>query len=92
LIVERKGRAAHLLKVDSKKKRSFEELEEVKGEESQLQLNRQDYLRNVKKMKYDYSELEKEIERHRHNKTILNQLHQEGVIDESGNVLIMRKQ
>jgi len=91
VILARKGRAAHLLKGDSKKKRSHEELEEVKSEESVLQENRQDYLRNVKQMKRNYFELEKEVERHRQNEEILNQLHQEGVIDELGNILIMKK-
>jgi predicted nuclease with TOPRIM domain len=80
-----------LLKGDSKKKRSHEELEEVKSEESMLQENRQDYLRNVKQMKRNYFESEKEVERHRQNEEILNQLHQEGVIDELGNILIMKK-
>lgn len=41
-------------------------------------------------MKHNYMELEREVERHRHNEAILNQLHQEGVIDEAGNVLIMK--
>ena len=80
-----------MLKGDSKKKRSHEELEEVKSEESMLQENRQDYLRNVKQMKRNYFESEKEVERHRQNEEILNQLHQEGVIDELGNILIMKK-
>lgn len=63
----------------------------MKSEESELQSNRQDYLRSVKLLKHDYSELEREVERHRHNETILNQLHEEGVIDEGGNLLIMKK-
>jgi hypothetical protein len=73
--IEQKGRAAHLLKGDSKKKRSLEELEEVKSEESELHVNRQGYLRNVKQMKRNYIELEREVERHRHNEALLNQLH-----------------
>lgn len=75
IFIEQKGRAAHLLKGDSKKKRSLEELEEVKSEESELHVNRQGYLRNVKQMKRNYIELEREVERHRHNEALLNQLH-----------------
>jgi predicted nuclease with TOPRIM domain len=92
IVIEQKGRAAHLLKGNSKKKRSFEELEEVKSEESELHANRQRYLKNVKQMKQNYVELEREVERHRHNEELLNQLHSEGVIDEAGNVLLLNHQ
>jgi hypothetical protein len=91
IFIEQKGRAAHLLKGNSKKKRSVEELEEVKSEEFELHSNRQGYLRNVKLMKQNYVELEREVERHRHNEELLNQLHSEGVIDESGNVLVLKQ-
>lgn len=41
-------------------------------------------------MKHDFVELEREVERHRHNEAILNQLHEEGIIDEAGRVMIMK--
>ena len=43
-------------------------------------------------MKQNYVKLEREVERHRHNEELLNQLHSEGVIDEAGNVLLLNHQ
>jgi hypothetical protein len=48
------GKAAFLLKESSKKKRSREELEEVKVEEELLKRDKQGFLREFKKMKENH--------------------------------------
>lgn len=41
--VENKGRSVYLLKPDSKRKRSRQEMEQVKEEEEKFKENKQDY-------------------------------------------------
>jgi hypothetical protein len=89
IFIEQKGRADHLLTGDSKKKkRSILEVEEVKSGESAFLVNRQEYLRNLKQMRYKNIELEKEIERHSQNEALMNSLNYDGVIDELGNLIV----
>lgn len=51
------GRSANLVKSSSKRKRKREELEEVKDEEDQLKVDRHSYLKEVKKLRRDLSQL-----------------------------------
>jgi len=46
-----KGRAVHMLKVGSKRKRTRKELEEVKEEEQRLRENRQGFLKEYQDLK-----------------------------------------
>jgi predicted nuclease with TOPRIM domain len=51
------GRASLLLKSSSKRKRTKEELEEVKLEESALMEDRHSYLQQVKRLKQEHAEM-----------------------------------
>ena len=77
-----------MLKGTSKKKRSREEMEEVKNVEEQLSFNKQEFLRKHKELLKANDKLNEEIELHRHNEKILNDLHMNGVIDELGQPLM----
>lgn len=79
-----KGRAAHLLKASSKKKRSREELEEVKEEESKLNENKHEFLHQHKRLREANQHLQDEVQRHRKNEILLNNLYEQGVIDDAG--------
>ena len=50
-----------MLKDSCSRKRRRSELEEVKEEETKLKMNKQQYLREAKRMKKDYGELEDEV-------------------------------
>jgi len=65
-------------------------MEEVKGEEVELNQDKQQFLRKVKQLKTEHGYLQEEIERHRKNEEILNKLHMSGLIDDKGNP-VMRK-
>jgi hypothetical protein len=52
-VIEQKGRATNFLKTGSKRKRTKNELEEVKEEEKFLKENKQEFLQAVKKLKND---------------------------------------
>ena len=56
LLVEN-GRASLLLKSSSKRKRTKDELEEVKLEESALMEDRHAYLQQVKRLKQEHAEM-----------------------------------
>jgi hypothetical protein len=56
-----KGKGAFLLKGSSKKKRSRQEMEEVKHEEEHLERDKQDFLRQVKMMKAAHEEMHTEL-------------------------------
>jgi hypothetical protein len=51
------GRASMLMKSSSKRKRTKEELEEVKGEEEALRQDTQAYLMDVKRLKQEHAEM-----------------------------------
>ena len=51
------GRASLLLKSSSKRKRTKDELEEVKLEESALMEDRHSYLQQVKRLKQEHAEM-----------------------------------
>ena len=48
------GKAAHLLKASSKKKRSRQEMEEVKQEEDMLNADKHRFLQHHKKLKHEH--------------------------------------
>ena len=86
-----KGKAAHLLKGSSKKKRSRAEIEEVKHEEDELNTNRQEFLRAYKHLKTNPHHdpiVDAKVEK---NQQILNQLFSQGVIDKQGNVVAKKR-
>jgi hypothetical protein len=56
------GRAANLVKGSSKRKRTKEEIEEVKGEEEELKDDRTLFLKRIKKLKEDKAELESVVD------------------------------
>ena len=56
------GRAANLVKGSSKRKRTKEEIEEVKGEEEELEDDRHSFLKRIKKLKEDKAELESMVD------------------------------
>jgi hypothetical protein len=51
------GRAVALIKGDSKRKRTKEELEEVKDEETELKLDKQGFLLEYKRIKRNNEDL-----------------------------------
>jgi uncharacterized coiled-coil DUF342 family protein len=55
------GRAANLVKGSSKRKRTRDELEEVKDEEEELKQDRQSFLQQVKRLKEEKAELEAQL-------------------------------
>ena len=56
------GRASNLMKSSTKRKRTREELEEVKQEEEELKNDRQLFLEMVKRLKDEKAELEQQVE------------------------------
>ncbi len=56
------GRASNLLKSSAKRKRTREELEEVKNEEAELREDKQTYLQMVKRLKEEKAALEEQVE------------------------------
>jgi hypothetical protein len=56
------GRAANLVKGSSKRKRTKEEIEEVKGEEEELKDDRHLFLKRIKKLKEEKAELESVVD------------------------------
>jgi predicted nuclease with TOPRIM domain len=57
MILVENGRASLLLKSSSKRKRTKDELEEVKLEESALMEDRHSYLQQVKRLKQEHAEM-----------------------------------
>jgi hypothetical protein len=74
-----------LLKPSSKRKRTRNELEEVKEEEKMLKENKQDFLRVVKHLKNNYQETEAERMVYRSDHEVVENLLREGYIDVHGN-------
>jgi hypothetical protein len=56
-----KGKSVSMLKDSNKRKRKREEMEEVKEEETKLKQNKGLFLKEFKRMKQDYGELEDEV-------------------------------
>ena len=56
------GRASNLMKSSSKRKRTREELEEVKQEEGELKNDKQFFLQMVKRLKDEKAVLEEQVE------------------------------
>ena len=79
------------MKGSSKKKRSRQEMEEVKHEEDLLNADRHSFLKQHKKLRQEHELLCREMDGHRKNEETLNRLHAQGVIDERGNALITKK-
>ena len=86
-----KGKAAHLLKGSSKKKRSRQEMEEVKHEETQLNADKHTFLQQHKKLKQEHELVQRELETHRKNADTLNRLHAQGIIDKQGHPMNSKK-
>jgi hypothetical protein len=86
-----KGKAAHLLKGSSKKKRSRRELEEVKDEEELLNKNRQEFLRTYKHLKTNPERDQAAAAQVEKNQQILNKLFSQGLIDKQGNVVAAKR-
>jgi hypothetical protein len=57
-----KGRASNLMKSSAKRKRTREELEEVKQEEEELKNDKQFFLQMVKRLKDEKAALEEQVE------------------------------
>jgi len=57
LIIAQNGRATLLMKSSSKRKRTKEELEEVKMEEDSMRDDKQGYLQEVKRLKQEHAEM-----------------------------------
>jgi hypothetical protein len=56
------GRASNLMKSSAKRKRTREELEEVKQEEEELKNDKQFFLQMVKRLKDEKAALEEQVE------------------------------
>jgi hypothetical protein len=56
------GRASNLMKSSTKRKRTREELEEVKQEEEELKTDKQVFLQMVKRLKDEKAALEEQVE------------------------------
>ena len=87
-LITSKGKAAYLLKGSSKKKRTRDEIEEVKHEEEKLSENKQEFLRKHKRLRGVEDELERTKANVEANEELLNRLFEEGVIDNNGNILM----
>jgi len=74
-MIDAKGKGAFLLKGGSKKKRSRAEMEEVKGKEALLESDKQQFLREFKKLKQDQNHIGEEMQQYRAQEEILNRLH-----------------
>jgi hypothetical protein len=58
-----KGKGVTMLKDSNTRKRKREEIEEVKEEETKLKQDKGLFLRECKRMKFDFSEMENEVMR-----------------------------
>jgi hypothetical protein len=79
------------LKGSSKKKRSRQEMEEVKFEEGQLNADRHAFLREHKKLKTEHELAQRELLDHKRNTEALQRLHAQGVIDDRGQPIASKK-
>ena len=57
MIIAENGRASLLMKTTSKRKRTRDELEEVKQEEEALKDDRHSFLQEVKRLKQEHAEM-----------------------------------
>ena len=73
-----------MLKASSMKKRSRVEMEEVKQEEDELNDDKHSFLRQYKKLKNEHEMLKVENDAHSKNSHLLNNLHEQGLIDAKG--------
>ena len=80
-----RGKAAFLLKGSSKKKRSKEEMEEVKHEETALKQDKQAFLQEFKRLKTNGEHPSVDETEARQNAAVLNNLSRQGIIDDNGN-------
>ena len=62
-------------------------MEEVKEEEMFFSQNKQQFLREYKKMKLQEAAVEEKSAKIRRNEELLNTLHTQGVIDANGGIL-----
>jgi hypothetical protein len=69
------------------RKRTKTELEEVKEEEKLLKENKQEFLKQVKKLKHDTHAFEEEKQELSRDHELVDNLLREGVIDVYGNVI-----
>ena len=82
-----KGKGAFLLKGSSKKKRSRQEIEEVKNEEEELKQDKQQVLRAYKQFKLGGGMPAERVAGDIRNEQILNNLFNMGVLDADGNYI-----
>lgn len=75
VIIASKGKGAYMLKNSSKKKRSKEEMEEVKHEEDLLNKDKQEFLREYKQLKSSDSMSGSSSEKMKRNQELLNKLY-----------------
>ena len=85
LCVEHRGKAAFLLKPNSKIKRSRKELNEVGDEEFKLKADKQQYLKEVKKLRKDKDSLNEDIIHLRNAEDKLEERYHQGVVDHNYN-------
>jgi len=77
-----------MLKETTKRKRTREEMREVKNEEEKLGQNKQEYLKQAKRLRTEKENLMQEVIQLRKSDQVLRQLQEEGIVDEEGNPLM----
>ena len=87
-LIENKGRSVFLLKPDSKRKRSREELEAVKDEEEKFKDDKQGYFQSVKRLKLEKDERDVNYDAGLIALEIVQNLKDLNLIDDTGNPLL----
>ena len=77
-----------MLKETTKRKRTREEMREVKNEEEKLGQNKQEYLKQAKRLRTEKENPMQEVIQLRKSDQVLRQLQEEGIVDEEGNPLM----
>lgn len=83
-MIESHGKSASLLKQNSKRKRRRDEIEEVKEEEKMLNENRQQFLKEHKRLRANQGPNNEEMEYLFSAKDTLEELINQGVLDKRG--------
>jgi ABC-type iron transport system FetAB ATPase subunit len=76
-----------MMKESTRRKRTRQEMMDVKDLEQSLKEDKQTFLREAKRLKNDKETLQRQVEELSHGEELLRRLYDMGVVDEHGNPL-----
>jgi hypothetical protein len=82
-----KGKSADMMKDSSKRKRTRQEMEDVREMEKDLKDDRQHFLQRTKKLREERDQMETKMIELEQSEVVLRKLYKQGVVDEHGNAI-----